>query len=180
MHSKRLTVFALLFLCALANAEVYTWINSEGIRVYGDEPPADSKKAKLPKLQSLKHVKDPTKKEATPEGKGEESDSAFKGYKRLSISTPTEDFMLTTGAAGNTSVQLTLEPALQAGHEVTLLLDGKPAAKGSQLQFSLKNVTRGGHLLQAKIKHKGRLLISSEKRRFHVLRPSILNRPASR
>ena len=173
-------VFVLLLACSFAHAAVYTWINSEGIRVYGDEPPANSQKAKLPKLQSLKHVEDPTKKDVTTTTNTEDTETAFKGYKHLSVSTPTEDFMLTSGAAGNTSVTLELEPALEKGHEITLLLDGKPVGHGAQLQFSLENVTRGGHLLQAKIKYKGRLLISSEKRRFHVLRPSILKRPASR
>ena len=179
MFQKRFA-FALLLACSFTHAEVYTWINSEGIRVYGDEPPANSKKAKLPTLQSLKHVEDPTKKEATPESHEEDSKAVFKGYKRLSITNPTEDFMLTSGAAGNASVKLELEPPLEKDHEITLLLDGRPVASGAQLQFSLENINRGAHLLQAKIKHKGRLLISSEKRRFHVTRPSIFKRPASR
>jgi len=163
-----------LLLANPANAEVYTWINDQGTRVYGDEPPADAKKAELPKIQKLKPLKLPTvdkKKKAIDE---------FEGYAQLNIISPKQESMITAGEAGNITVQLQISPALEPMHEIILLVDGIPTKQGSQLQFQLKDIHRGSHLLQVQIKHQGKLLISSPKRRIHVQRPSILNRPGSR
>ncbi|MGR6871705.1 DUF4124 domain-containing protein [Pseudomonas sp. HK3] len=157
----------------IASAQVYTWVNEQGVRVYGDEPPAHASKAELPELQEVKMPKMVQKKEATTE----QEENGFKGYRLLEIISPKEDHMITTGHAGKTTVQVHIQPELQPKHEVTLLLDGQPVKTGSQLQFQLDNLNRGSHLLQVHIKDQGKLLISSPKRRIHVQRPSILNRP---
>lgn len=85
--------------------------------------------------------------------------------------------MINFGEGGNVTVQLQLQPALQIGHKVTLLLNGKPVETAASLQFELNGLARGSYLIQAQIKHQGRLMISTPKRRIHVQRPSILNRP---
>jgi hypothetical protein len=174
MLQKHLALI-LLFTCSLTNAEVYTWVNKDGGREYGDAPTSNSKKAVLPELQTVsdKQQDKPTADAKTvklspPEG--------FSGYTLLNIASPKEDQMIVAANAGNASIQLQIQPPLQAGHEVSLVMDGKVVDKGAKLHFELKNIFRGSHLLQAKIKHQGKLLISSPKRRIHVQRPSILNR----
>lgn len=157
----------------LSNAEVYTWINADGVREYGDEPPKDAQKADLPKIQSLPKEVFAKQKEAD---KSKSSEAEFSGYRKLAILTPKQDTSILSGSAGTLQVELTLEPSLQAGHEVTLFLNGKSIAQGAQLHFSLNNLDRGSHMIHAHVKHQGVLLVSSPKRRFHVQRPSILNR----
>lgn len=164
----------LLFTTLMAEAEVYTWINEHGVRVYGDEPPEHAKKAKLPKIQSLPEVKSPKKGQETP--KPTES-NRFSGYQQFEVLTPEEEQIVHFGESGNVNVQLQLHPALQIGHKVTLLLNGKPVDTAAALQFQLESLSRGSYLIQAQVKHQGRLLISTPKRRIHVQRPSILNRP---
>ena len=159
-------------------AEVFTWVNENGVRVYGDEPPADAKKANLPALQKLKTLKIPEKKKA-PASQSEE-DESFTGYNSLDILSPKQDAVITAGEANSISIQLHIAPALQPKHEVTLLLDGKIIKSGAQLHFQLDNVARGSHLLQAKVKFNGQLLASSGNRRIHVQRPSILKRNNAR
>ena len=158
-------------------AQVYTWVNEQGVRVYGDEPPANADKAVLPQLQKLKMPKTVSKKEEEEKLEQADTETKFKGYRTLEIISPKEDHMITSGYAGKTSIQLHIQPELQPKHEVTLLLNGQPVKTGAQLQFQLDNLNRGSHLLQVHIKHQGKLLISSPKRRIHVQRPSILNRP---
>ncbi len=171
-------LFALLilFFSLPSNAEVYTWINENGTRVYGDEPPANAQIADLPKIQKLKPLKLPTSEKNPLKNKAHE----FEGYSQLNITSPKQEAMIVAGSTGKTTVQLQIKPALQALHEVTLLLDGKPVQRGAQLQFELESLNRGAHLLQVQVKHHGKLLISSPKRRIHVQRPSILNRSSSR
>lgn len=174
-HLSVLFLIISLVLCDNVSAQVYTWINADGSREYGDEPPANAQKAELPQLQTM-----PTKKKEKPTEKEKalpkKDTNAFTGYNLLNILTPKQDEMILASKAGNASVQLHVQPPLQPGHEVSLLLDGKEVQKGPQLYFELNNIFRGSHLVQAKIKHQGKLLISSPKRRIHVQRPSILNR----
>lgn len=168
-----LSVFLFVASFPAVHGEVYTWINKDGVREYGDEPPQNAKKAKLPAIQSLPKETFSKQKQAE---KNAAKDSDFSGYKKLMILNPKQDYAVTAGAAGSLQVELALEPSLQAGHEITLFLDGKPVATGAQLQFSLDNLNRGSHMIHAHIKHQGTLLVSTPKRRFHVQRPSILNR----
>jgi hypothetical protein len=171
----------LLILCTpiqASYAEVYTWVNENGGREYGDEPPANAQKADLPTLHTISD-KQESKTEAdlkTVKLSPESETSEFLGYNLLTILYPKEDDMIVASQAGTASIQLHISPPLQPGHEITLLLNGKKVGEGPQLSFEVNNIFRGSHLLQAKIKDKGRLLISSPKRRIHVQRPSILNR----
>ena len=155
-------------------AEVYTWINENGVRVYGDEPPEHAQKAKLPAIQSLPEVKAP---ESDKPVNTESKDDGFSGYRQFAVMNPKEEQIINFGEAGNVTVQLQVQPSLQIGHEVTLFLNGKPVQTNASLQFELKELSRGSYLIQAQIKHQGRILISTPKRRIHVQRPSILNRP---
>ena len=170
----RLLLIILTFVAAIAHAEVYTWINEHGVRVYGDKPPKHAIKADLPKIQSLPDVKPPkdSKTETDPIAKDE-----FAGYVKFEILTPTEDQTIHFEETGNVNVQFQIQPALQIGHEVSLTVNGKPIDTAAALQFQIKGLSRGSYLLQGKVKHQGRMLISTPKRRIHVQRPSILNRP---
>ena len=169
----KITVLLFLLLPIFSYAQVYTWINEQGVRVYGDEPPAHANKANLPALQEVKMPK----VVQTTESEEEIPVGGFQGYKILEIISPKEDHMITAESAGNTAIQLHIQPELQPKHEISILLDGRIAATKAQLYFELTNLNRGSHLLQAQIKHNGKLLISSPKRRIHIQRPSILNRP---
>jgi hypothetical protein len=174
-----LPLFSLLLILFASNvtfADVYTWTNKDGTREYGDEPPSDAKKAQLPAIQKLKTLTLPK----TDTKKIKESSGQFQGYSKLNISSPKQESVITAGNASNLTVQLHISPALEIGHEVILLVDGVPTQKGAQLQFQLKDMNRGSHLLQVQVKYQGKLLITSPKRRIHVQRPSILNRSSSR
>lgn len=169
----KLLFLTLLFFPVLVSADVYTWVNEQGVRVYGDEPPAHANKAELPALQQVKMPK-VVQKEKPEE---EEVKDSFEGYQSLKIISPKEDHAITSGAAGNVSIQVHIQPELQPEHEVTLLHNGQIIESSRSLHFSLSNLNRGSHLLQVRVKHKGVTLISSQNRRIHVHRPSILNRP---
>ncbi len=170
------SLLLMLFISSVSNAEVYTWINEDGTREYGDEPPGGAKKAKLPVIQKLKPLKMPKIEKKNLK----EPADQFKGYSQLNIVSPKQEAIITAGSAGNLTVQLQISPPLEALHEVILLVDGIPSQRGPQLQFQLENINRGSHLLQVQVKYQGKLLISSPKRRIHVQRPSILNRSSSR
>ncbi len=175
-------LFIALMLSAIAKAEVYTWINADGVRVYGDEPPAAAKREKvsLPPIQDLPEqkwqLKDQDADTAQADSSGDEEAPEFTGYRSFKLASPRANETITSGAAGTINVQFTLEPPLQPGHEVVLLLNNKPIETSNSLSFSVQNLDRGAHLLHGQVKNQGSILKSTGKRRIHVQRPSILKR----
>ena len=53
---------------------------------------------------------------------------------------------------GTVSVQLSSEPALQPGHVVEILVDGKAIGSGSATSASVSNLDRGSHTISATVK----------------------------
>lgn len=170
-------IFLSLFTFSLtSSAEVYTWVDENGNRHYGDDAPSHASKAILPAIHKLKDVSAP--KENKPSATEQiETTNTFAGYTKLEIISPSEEQVITMGEAGQVAVQVNIYPPLQPGHKLALLLNGKVAKQDTQTGFTLENIDRGSHLLQVQVKKQGKTLLSSPKRRIHVQRPSILNRP---
>lgn len=169
-------IFLSLVFSLTSSAEVYTWVDENGNRHYGDDAPSHASKAVLPAIHKLKDVSAPKESKqatSTPDNPSNE----FAGYTKLEIISPSEEQVITMGEAGQVSVQINVYPPLQPGHQLALLLNGKVAKRDTQASFTLENIDRGSHLLQVQVKKQGKTLLSSPKRRIHVQRPSILNRP---
>ena len=107
MHYKYV-VLSLLLICSFSNAEVYTWINKDGGREYGDEPPADAQKADLPTLHTISNKKEPEVKSDLKAVKlsPKSETSEFLGYELLTILYPKEDDTIVASKAGTASVQI--------------------------------------------------------------------------
>ncbi len=173
----------LLFILALivlgqAYADVYRWKNDQGVTVYSDTPPANSsgeeaKPLDLPELNTAAPENRPTAQTQTPAPIEEESASP---YQELSIIQP-ENGNPVRANGGEVAVALSLSPDLVAtgGHLIQLYLDGSPIASGPDTRFTLRNVSRGEHVVYAQVMDKNQKpLITSNKISFHVLRHSAL------
>lgn len=174
----RMPLILLLFSwCAIAMAEVYKWVDEEGIH-YGDKPP--SKEAKPVKLPEVSGYKPRPLPGASGKGSGDlvnaDPDKTFAGYQQLSITSPTNDQTLRAND-GVVRVSISLVPALQEGHVLSLLLDGRPVADTGDTNRVIENVDRGSHTLVAVVSdNQGKQLISSVQIRFFLHRASVLQR----
>lgn len=82
---------------------------------------------------------------------GEDAADAEKPYTGLRIVQPANDATIRSNA-GKVSVQMTLEPALQAGHKIQLLVDGNPLGEPiAASDMVLSGVERGTHQLSARV-----------------------------
>ncbi len=100
---------------------------------------------------------------------------AAEPYTEIAIIQPGDDETIHDNN-GTLEVALTLSPALQDGHKIKLFLDGeaRPGIRPST-HFSLTNIDRGTHSLQAAvIDRSGRTLIVSAPVAFHMWRASVL------
>lgn len=171
---RRLVLTAALVLApALAGAEVYRWVDSEGVTHYSDEPRIGAERIDPGQPSVIPMAPD------IPRAASSRDPAEGGAYRRFAIVRPEPDATL-RGHPGDVTVALALEPGLRGGHSLTLLLDGEPAPKqpGDSLQVVLPSVPRGTHTLQGRIENRdGRVVAETDRVTFYMHRPSV-NLPA--
>ncbi|OWP49158.1 penicillin-binding protein [Pseudomonas nitroreducens] len=172
-----LSVPLLSALCCLpASAEVYTYIDKDGNRVFTDQPPrGNAQKIDMtPRNDPLKspngfRMPPPLYAPATPA-----LPPGPPAYQLLRIIVPEPDATVRAND-GALIVSATSDPALLPGHLYRLLLDGKPVGEpGRSPVFPLNNVERGTHQLSVEIIDTlGRTIEQTPSQPFHMFRVSV-------
>ncbi|MCJ7955307.1 MAG: DUF4124 domain-containing protein [Pseudomonas sp.] len=165
----RIAIASLLLITALpASAQIYQYTDSTGNRAYSDQPPGPpSRQIETPTPNRL-----PSPAAAAPQTPAAQPASVFQAYERLQLRGVPEHGALRANN-GSFSVQVELQPSLQPGHRLRLLLDGQPygqASRGPSLQ--LVNIDRGLHRLAVQVLDGDKLLQQSPSLSFTLLRAS--------
>jgi len=173
----RLSCLLLALACPSALAEIYSYINDEGRRVFTDMPAdADTRAVKLPPINRL------TPAPAAPVARkpAVATEQAAPRYSLLRITSPAADSVVREGSSGNLSVRVESEPPLQDGHHYRLLLGGVPYRSPSrETSFELENLNRGTHQLAVEVlDSSGQRLIRSQDQPVHILRTSFAQKRA--
>jgi hypothetical protein len=177
MRALALALLVLLFAAeAAAATKIYKIVDRDGNVVFTDQPPSEAADAAEVELRSGNSF------EATPlepepwivdAANGDESGPA--PYTRATIVAPANDESVRDNA-GNVTVSVSVAPALRAGDQVRLLLDGLPHGTSRGLEFTLSNVDRGTHTLAVEvIDSSGAVLLTGAPSTFHLLRYSALS-----
>ena len=174
---RRLAILLLSALCCLsASAEVYTYIDKDGNRVFTDQPPRGNAQKldlappnALPSLPNGVRLPPPLYAPATPA-----LPPGPPAYQLLRILVPEPDATIRANDGG-LIVSVTSDPALLPGHLYRLLLDGKPMGEpGRSPVFPLHNIDRGTHQLSVEIIDTlGRTLEQTPNQPFHMFRVSV-------
>ncbi|MEO8647078.1 DUF4124 domain-containing protein [Pseudomonas sp.] len=165
----------LLITCLIAQpvtAEVFTYVDAQGNRVYTDQPGSGNAK-RVPMATSNRMSANPTGAAPMTAPKKTEAKALFH-YDMLRILVPEPDATVRS-SAGEIIVSVTSEPGLQRGHRYRLLLDGQPTAEpGPSPVFALSNIDRGSHNLSVEIlDEQGRTVERTANQPFHMLRISL-------
>jgi hypothetical protein len=153
-----------------ASAEVFTYVDAQGNRVFTDQPkPGNAKR--VPLATSNRMSAAPSASPGT--AKKSEPKPLFH-YDLLRVLVPEPDATVRS-TAGEIIVSITSEPGLQKGHSYRLLLDGKPTAEpGISPVFPLTNIDRGTHQLSVEIlDEQGRTVERTANQPFHMQRMSL-------
>jgi len=153
-----------------AIAEVYTYIDAEGNRVFTDQPRRNAKKVDIAPGNQIK---------SAPRKPGQASNTKpapgplFR-YQLLRILAPEPDATI-RDVQGNLIVTVTNDPELQPGHTYRLLLDSKVySEKGRSPVFPLTNIDRGTHQLSIEIVDEfGRVAERTPNQPLHMMRISL-------
>ncbi|MGE6794044.1 Penicillin-Binding Protein C-terminus Family [Pseudomonas guineae] len=164
-------LFCILMLLALPSlAQVYTYIDAEGNRVFTDKPRSgNAERVELAPSNSMPAMQTP----AAPVITQAPLEPAQR-YNLLRILVPQPDATI-RDSAGNLIVSINSEPGLYPQHSYRLLMDGQPVGEaGSSPVFPLENIDRGTHQLAVEvIDQAGRIIERTPTQPFHMQRISL-------
>ncbi|WP_258619122.1 DUF4124 domain-containing protein [Pseudomonas sp. B21-048] len=166
--------FWLLLACLIslpAMAEVFTYVDAQGNRVFTDQP--GTRNAKRVPLATSNRMS-PNPSGAAPMTAAKNQAKTLFHYDMLRVLVPEPDATIRS-TAGELIVSVTSEPGLQQGHRYRLLLDGQPTAEpGPSPVFALSNIDRGSHNLSVEIlDEQDRTVERTANQPFHMLRISL-------
>jgi len=170
--TRWLLALGLSFATLPALAQVYTYIDAQGNRVFTDQPrPGNAKAIKLPPGNRMPTP--PLGTTSTAPSEKPQSEPLFR-YEMLRLLIPEPDATIRS-TAGELIVTATSEPGLQKGHRYRLLLDGKPTGEpGPSPVFALSNIDRGTHHLAVEIlDEQARIVERTANQPFHMQRMSL-------
>ena len=159
-----LVALCLLAFGAMAAEPAYRIVHPDGTVEFSDQPQQGSEEIDLPEAQSIHTPKTRVKSPSTPQ-KSEKKAHQYTDFKVLS---PAQDAVL-RNLQGSLTVSLSVAPQLAPKHQIVVIFDGKEAARGTALSYTLKEVYRGSHTVSAKIlNERGKTLKSTAGITFHV------------
>lgn len=130
-----------------AQAEVYTYTDADGNRVFTDRPKAGN--AKRVEMAPINSMGQPN----APRTRVMQMEAPIKApeYQMLRILVPEPDAVVNDGT-GDVVVSANSDPALLPTHKYRLIVDGQPSAEpGRSPVFALQGLARGTHQLAVEI-----------------------------
>ena len=168
----RVLLLCLLFTAQVASAQVYTYIDAEGNRVFTDKPrDSNAERVMLAPSNSVE-ISQPASTMRTSPTPAVSKPTVH--YQVLRILVPEPDASIHNGS-GEMIVTLTSEPGLLPGHSYRLLLNGEQQGDTSRSPvFSLQHIDRGTHQLAAEIIDSAGLIVErTPPQPFHMHRISL-------
>ena len=178
MKTTTVLLITLLGICAAVSARaddvpenrgttIFRSVDEHGNVTFTDAPP-EGRDAEAVRIGPTNTVPGPQRVQPPAEPPAA-SQPVFEGYQRLAIVSPRSNATVRT-PEGAISVEVALEPALQAGHRLEILDNGEPLSG-----TALRDPERGSHVLVARVlDQQGKELKRSSAVTVHVHRTSRL------
>lgn len=170
-----------LLMSQLALAQVYRWVDADGVVHFSDRPVEGAERVEMPEAPATvsRPVARPQPAGSTVGGEEGGRPENGVGYKSLTIVQPSDEETLWNIGA-TLDVSLNLVPSLRSGHEIEVWFDGSilETQDPRSLSLTVSDVYRGRHNLWARIVDASdRVLIQSNEVTFYVQQTSIANPP---
>lgn len=170
----------LLMLLALpAAAQIYKYTDANGNTAFSNQPP-DGKKAEtvdLPPLNSLGGAATaPAPASPSPQQNQSQTQQPSASYQTLQLTDLPNDEALRANN-GSFLVSVMIQPRLQPGHQLQLLVDGKPYGQPTNVpRIQVSELDRGEHSLSVQVLQGTQVIQQSQTinltvQRVHVGRP---------
>lgn len=144
-------IFLLLLFALPAVAQIYKYTDANGNTAYSSQPPNGTKAetVDLPPLNSVNTVA-PAAPQAAPQNQNRAAQGGA-GYQILQLTDLPDDEALRANN-GTFTVGVKIEPRLQPGHALQLMLDGAPYGQPTNVpRLQLTELDRGEHSLAVQV-----------------------------
>lgn len=146
---RRILTCLLLSLALPASAQIYTYTDANGNKVFTDQPP-EGQAAQSVELPATNTVEMPAPSVPVSTSSSREAEQQAP-YSTLQLTDLPSDEALRANN-GTFSVGVALEPRLATNHRLRLLLDGQPYGQPSNVpRLQLTGVDRGEHRLAVEV-----------------------------
>ncbi len=148
-----------------AHAGLYKGLDESGNVVYSDTPFENAEMITPPAISVVDAPKVKPKQEVAKEEKPAETK-----YTKFSITAPKNDQTIWNEPQLIVSLQINPALATADGHNIWLMMDGKPLVKKSQsMSLPIGRADRGSHTLQAQVRNKkGKIIKSTKSITVHI------------
>lgn len=183
------TVTALLcipltIVAIVGHAEIYTWVDAQGVRHYSDNARGGkAERAELPGIQSMAGDPDALEKLRAQQDASKQTSDTDARSREPRLVEPISDATF-RDAGGIVPVAVAFEDGggLRDGEQLTYYLDGSPIPQSptDQTRLKLGQVARGRHTLSVALLYRGREIRRTPPVTFHMKPPSAIspiNRP---
>jgi hypothetical protein len=173
MEIRTILVLLALLAASVTVAETWRWTDDEGVVHYSDRPQPGAELIVLDEPNSSQSLSTRNRSTSSNAGADPADDTAGAiRYNSLEVASPGAEETL-WNIEGVLNVSLSLNPALQPGHQGRIYFDGTPQMV-TGTSFQLQNVYRGVHNLQAEVLDEtGNMMIRSRTNRFYVQQSSV-------
>lgn len=174
----RITLLLLVLLAgsALAGQTVWKWVDDKGVTHYSDRAVPGATRMEL---STGGNASSPQPAPSTPDSGNTAPADSGPPYTDLEIWQPGENETI-ANTGGTVTVNVRLQPGLQASHSLFLYLDGRlvEGYPGNTTSFDLREVPRGMHTLIAVVNDSsGKRVQESAAVTFHVRQESAAQPP---
>ena len=178
--NKLLVFLGVALAAGTAQADIYTWVDAQGVRHYSDSAAhGGAKRANLPGLQqadgnprALEQLRSVSRAYSTDSPQNDTDARA----PQILRPEPEETFR---DGQGIVPVSVTIGGAdgLRSGEQITYYLDGSPIPQSptDQTQLQLGNVPRGAHTLSAALIYQGQEIRRTAPVTFYMQPPSAIS-----
>lgn len=181
MHRPGAFILLMCAALALQAAETWRWVDADGVVHYSDVPVPGAER-----IDMASHVVRPKNPEPArpitnvPRTSPAQDTVPFVPYTRCVVARPANDEVFQ--GVQNVGVTVEVEPGLQEGHRIEVLLDGR-AVEGwpaGALSYALTEVYRGSYTLSVRVlDEQGNQVCAGPPSSFHVRQATIFS-PARR
>ena len=174
----RCVIWASMIVALPVQAVICKTVDENGVVGYTDTPRSEcTNPVQLPGYSRYapRPIADPgSAPSPLPSDQQAGGEAEFNGYTAMQIVAP-KNYGTVQDNEGRVSVQIALEPGLQEGHTIKLILDGKQAAPpAATTTIALTGIDRGTHSLSAQVLDKdGAILRSVGPVRFTLRRAAV-------
>lgn len=139
---RRYLACLLLLICVPAMAQIYKYTDANGNTAFSNQPP-DGTKAEAVELKPLNSVE--AQRPMAPVSEPTQNPADQPAYQRLELTDLPADAAVRAND-GTFTLNVAVEPRLQPGHRLQLLVDGNPYGQPSNLpRLQVVNLERGEH-----------------------------------